>query len=262
MKKPKGEYAIQTVVNAMRLLEAFRDEEQLGVTEISRRLALHKNNVFRLLATLEQQGYIEQCTDSERYRLGIRTLELGQSFSRSRTLLRCARRVAEDLSERSGETAHLGVMRDFEVVHLLGERADRLVTTGLRVGQRLPVHCTALGKILLGCAPEGVRQSFDRGRGVDGGLALRTEATITDSHKFFEHLRTVAVRGFAVDIGECEDGLCCAAAPVFDVEGQVVAALSVSGPAFRLGEDRLLGEIAPLVMSSAERLSRDMGYAT
>ena len=74
MRKPKSDYAIQTVVNAMRVLEAFRDEEELGVTEISRRLGLHKNNVFRLLATLEQQGYIEQSSDNERYRLGGRSL--------------------------------------------------------------------------------------------------------------------------------------------------------------------------------------------
>ncbi len=120
MKKPKGEYAIRTVVNAMRLLEAFRDEDELGVTEISRRLALHKNNVFRLLATLEQQGYIEQCSRSERYRLGVGSLELGQSFARSRTLLRCARGVLEELAHASRESSHLGVMRDFEVALVVG----------------------------------------------------------------------------------------------------------------------------------------------
>jgi IclR family KDG regulon transcriptional repressor len=260
MKKPKGEYSIQTVVNAIRLLEAFRDEEELGVTEISRRLALHKNNVFRLLATLEQQDYIEQCARSERYRLGVRCLELGQSFARSRTLVRCARAALEELASSSQETSHLGVMRGDEVVHLAGEQTERCVMSGLRVGRRLPLHCTALGKVLLACAPEEVRQDFDRRSG-EGRLAARTPHTIVDSHKFFEHLRGVAVQGFAIDLGECEEGLSCAAAPVFDVEGQVVAALSVSGPSFRLGEDRLLAEVAPLVASAAERLSRELGYA-
>jgi IclR family KDG regulon transcriptional repressor len=260
MKKPKGEYAIQTVVNAMRLLEAFRDEEELGVTEISRRLALHKNNVFRLLATLEQQGYIEQCARSERYRLGVRSLELGQSFARSRTLLRCARAALEELAVASTECTHLAVMRDYEVVHLAGERTERSVMSGLRVGRRLPVHCTALGKVLLGCAPEELRQDFDR-RSPNGRLAALTGDTIVDAHKFFEHLRGVAVQGFAVDMGECEEGLSCAAAPVFDAAGDVVAALSVSGPSFRMGEDRLLAEVAPLVVSAAERLSRELGYA-
>ena len=109
MKKPKGDYAIQTVVNAMRLLEAFRDEEELGVTELSRRLSLHKNNVFRLLATLEQQGYIEQSAASDRYRLGVESLELGQAFLRGRTLLRRAR--ADSRGARD-EARGVGAPRD------------------------------------------------------------------------------------------------------------------------------------------------------
>ena len=260
MKKPKGDYAIQTVVNAMRLLEEFRDEEMLGVTELSRRLALHKNNVFRLLATLEQQGYIEQSCDNERYRLGVKALELGQSFARSRTLLRRARAVLADLAGKTRESAHVAVIRDFEVVHVAGEQTERPVMSGLRLGQRLPAHCTALGKALLGCAPEEVRQAYDRDVVNGGSLEARTDQTITDPHKLFEELSSVGVRGFAVDLEECEEGLCCAAAPVYDTDGRVVAALSVSGPRFRLTQDRLLGEIAPLVAAAGERLSRDLGY--
>ena len=260
MRKPKGDYAIQTVVNAMRVLEAFRDEEELGVTEISRRLALHKNNVFRLLATLEQQGYIEQSSDNERYRLGVRSLELGRSFTRSHPLLRRARAVLGELAEHTRESVHLAVMDDFEVVHVHGEQTERAVMTGLRVGQRLPVHCTALGKVLLGCSPEKVRETFDRELAANGGLKERTPATIVDPHKFFEHLRTVAVRGFATDLEECAAGLSCTAAPVFDADGRVVAALSVSAPRFRLGEGRLLEAAAELVVAAGGELSRDLGY--
>ena len=161
MRKPKGEYAIQTVINAMRLLEAFRDEEELGVTELSRRLALHKNNVFRLLATLEQEGYIEQRADTERYRLGVRVLELGCAYARNRSLLCNAEPVLEALALETGETCHLGVLRDFEVVHVRGRQTERAVMCGLREGKRLPAHCTALGKVLLGCGSEALRQAYD-----------------------------------------------------------------------------------------------------
>jgi DNA-binding IclR family transcriptional regulator len=260
MKKPKGEYAIQTVINAMRLLESFRDEEELGVTAIARRLALHKNNVFRLLATLEQQGYIEQNERTERYRLGIRSLELGRAFARSRNLLRRARPVLEDLAASSRESSHLALLRDFEVVHVDGEQSDQLVATGLRVGRRLPSHCTALGKVLLACSPEEVRQQYDQTVVAAHGLEKRTATTIVDPHKLFEHLRTVAVSGFALDVEECETGLSCAAAPVFDADGALVAALSVSGPSFRLTEERLHEEMVPLVVAAAERLSRDLGF--
>jgi DNA-binding IclR family transcriptional regulator len=250
MKKPKGDYAIQAVINAIRLLETFRDEEEQGVTPLAKRLDLHKNNVFRLLATLEQLGYIEQCAESDRYRLGVRSLELGQSFGRSRNLLRRARQILDDLVLTCGESTHLGLLRD-----------ERLVLTGTRVGSTLPAHCTALGKVLLGCAPTEVRKSFDHEIVAGGNLPMVTPATICDPAKFFEHLRTVAVRGFALDLDECETGLSCAAAPVFDGDGELVAAISVSGPSFRLPEERIVDEIVPLVVASADRLSRELGFA-
>ena len=260
MKKPKGDYAIQTVVNAMRLLEAFRDEEELGVTELSRRLSLHKNNVFRLLATLEQQGYIEQSAASDRYRLGVESLELGQAFLRGRTLLRRARPVLEALAKQLEESVHLATLRDFDVVHLDGAQAEQLVMTGLRVGRRLPLHCTALGKVLLAGSSENVREAYDRSMREAGGLVARTPGTIVDRDKFVEHVRTVAGAGFALDLEECQPGLSCAAAPVHDASGRMVAALSVSGPAFRLGEERLLRNAVPAVLAAAETLSRELGY--
>lgn len=261
MKKPKGDYAIQAVINAIRLLETFRDEEEQGVTPIAKRLDLHKNNVFRLLATLEQLGYIEQCGESGRYRLGVRSLELGQSFGRSRNLLRRARPILDELVVTCGESAHVGLLRDMQVVHVEGRSPERLVLTGTRVGLALPAHCTALGKVLLGCAPKGVLETFDREVIAGGNLPKLTATTICDPAKFFEHLRTVTVRGYALDLEECEPGLSCAAAPVFDGDGQLVAAISVSGPSFRLDEPRLHDEIVPLVVAAAERLSRDLGYA-
>ncbi|MEE3332002.1 MAG: IclR family transcriptional regulator [Myxococcota bacterium] len=258
MPKPKSDYAIQTVQNALSLLETFHDEVELGVSELSRRLKLHKNNVFRLLATLEQDGYIEQSDSTDRYRLGPRCLELGRSFARGSCLLERARPVLESLALELGETAHLGVMHDFEVVHLDGEQPRQMVLASSRIGRRLPVHTTALGKVLIGCADEETRMDYDQQVVVDG-LKASTEASIIDRDKFFEHLRSVAVQGFALDVGECEAGLCCAAAPVFDESGRCVAAISVSGPASRVTEDELHGTIVPRVIDAAERLSKQLG---
>jgi IclR family KDG regulon transcriptional repressor len=261
MKKQKSEYSIQTVANALKLLEAFRDEEEMGVTELSRRLDLHKNNIFRLLATLELNGYVEQSANTDRYRLAVGCLELGQAYLRSRGLLRGARPLLEEIASESSESSHLAVMRDFEVIHLDGVASEQLVATGLRIGQKLPVHCTALGKVLLGCSPKGVHEAFD-GALASGEFARRTDATIVDAQKLFDQARSAALQGFALDVEECEPGLACAAAPVFDGAGNLVAALSVSGPAFRLTEERLLGEIAPMVAAAAGRLSHELGYAS
>jgi DNA-binding IclR family transcriptional regulator len=136
------------------------------------------------------------------------------------------------------------------------------VATPPRVGVRLDAHCTALGKVLLACGDPSVRDRFAEhlgGRGV--ALARHTPATVTDREKLLDHLRTVAAQGWAVDLEECEPGLRCAAAPVHDASGSVVAALSVSGPAFRLGEDALLQDVVPLVVDAAARLSRELGHA-
>jgi DNA-binding IclR family transcriptional regulator len=259
MSKPKSDYSIQTVSNALRLLAAFDSEYELGVSELSRRLGLHKNNVFRLLATLEERGYIEQCARSELYRLGVRCLELGQAYTRGHELLRCSRPILEELSAQVRESSHLAVLRDFQVVHLHGVQPQRLVLTALRTGVRLPAHCTALGKVLLGCTSEEIRQAYDRRVVELDGLRAASDFTIVDRDKFFEHLSTVAVQGFALDIEESEEGLHCVAAPVVDATGRLCAAISISGPSFRLPEEFLFREIVPVVTAAADRLSCAIG---
>jgi DNA-binding IclR family transcriptional regulator len=258
--KPKSEYMIQTVSNALRLLEVFYDEPELGVSELSRRLGLHKNNVFRLLATLELGGYMEQSASNDRYRLGVRCLELGRAYSRSHTLVERARPALGKLVENLGETAHLGVLREFEVVHLDGIQSSRLLVTASRVGQRLPVHCSALGKVLMGCAAAATRERYDALVVSGGALEALTPATVVDGAKLFEQLRTVGGLGYALDISECEEGLNCAAAPVYDENGEVLAALSVSGPSFRVTEDVLYSKVVPMLTSVTKELSSALGF--
>jgi DNA-binding IclR family transcriptional regulator len=260
MKRSKSEYVIQTVTNALRLLEQFGDEEELGVTELSKRLDLHKNNVFRLLATLEERSYVEQSSGSDRYRLGPRCLELGQALVRNRSLARHGRAALEALVRETGESAHLGALDGFEVMHLDGEQPDRLLVTSLRVGRRLGAHCTALGKTLLACGEPALRGRFDREVIAQAGLVARTAATFTDREKFLDHLGDVARQGFALDLEECEAGLSCVAAPVHDASGAVVAALSISAPSQRLDPEALLQETVPRVVEAAGRLSRDLGH--
>jgi DNA-binding IclR family transcriptional regulator len=168
--------------------------------------------------------------------------------------------VLEELVHKVGETAHIAVIRDFEVVHLDGVLADQMVLTAVRVGQRLPVHCTALGKVLVGCGGLAMQESFGRSIASDEGLTPRTESTIVDTQKLFDELRSVSAQGFAVDLEECERGMRCVAAPVHDMAGSVVAAISISGPGFRLSEEALHGDIGRRVVASAEHLSQELGY--
>jgi len=260
MHRAKSEYAIQTVTNALRVLEVFEADEEIGVTELARRLHLHKNNVFRLLATLEDKGWVEQSADSERYRLGAACLRLARNYARTHGLMRWSRPALEQLARETGETAHLGVLRGFEVVHLDGEQSPGLLVTGLRIGSRMPCHSTALGKILLGCGSVETLEGFDR-QLASRGVEAFTPETITDRDKLIEHLHRVAGQGWALDVEESCAGVACAAAPVLDATGRTVGALSVSGPAFRLDRDALEARIAPAVVAAASALSRQLGAA-
>ncbi|HKA14767.1 MAG TPA: IclR family transcriptional regulator [Myxococcota bacterium] len=259
-KKPKSDYAIQAVANALRLLQVFREEDEVGVAELARRLELPKNNVFRLLATMEELGFIEQSCASGRYRLGLACHSLGQAFTRARPLIERARPVLDRLQTETGETVHLAVRDGFEVVHLEARAPAREIAIGVRTGRRAPMHCTALGKVLLGCSPERIWREFDEQVVRRGKLPQRTDRSIDNPIKFFEHLRSVAGLGYAVDIGELEDGLGCAAAPVHAGDGELVAALSVSAPLFRVGEEALVGDLRCKVIVAAERLSASLGY--
>jgi DNA-binding IclR family transcriptional regulator len=263
MRRPKSSYVIQAVANGLKILEEFGGADaELGVTELSNRVGLHKNSVFRLLATLEQSGYVEQCAQTDRYRLGRACLALGQAFSETRSLVRFARPLLARLAVELKETSHLGVLSGYEVVHLAAKPAPQLVASALRIGQRLPGHCTALGKVLLAGKSAQALAQLDKEKVRAGKLVALTAATIVDRDKFFEHLRAVASQGYALDLEECAAGLCCVAAPVHDASGVVIAALSISAPVFRVNEARIHAEVMPRVVAAASELSRRMGFAS
>ena len=173
--------------------------------------------------------------------------------------MRSARPILVELSAKLRETVHIAALRGFEVIHLDSEVPEQLILTSSRVGLRLPANCTAVGKVLLaGLTPE-VREKLVQELFAQSGFESRTPNTIVDPDKFSEHLSSVAIQGYGVDLEEHEIGLCCVAAPVMDESGQTVAAISVSGPSFRLSQDHLLGTVAPAAIAAAAKLSRNLG---
>jgi len=256
-KKEKAEYTVQSVDRALDILESFDyNDEELGVTELANRLKLHKNNVFRLLATLEVRGYIEQDKKTGNYRLGIKTFEIANVFLHHLGLRRQARPILEDLVDRCDETAYLSVLDGSDVIYILMHETSQTVRIVPRLGRRLPLHCTAAGKAQLAF------ESADRLRLIfkDGPLPKLTEKTITNYEAFREHLREVAKAGFAVDNEEFEGGVRCIAAPVKDYSHKVVASVGLSGPLSRFSLERIEKELAPLVKEAGEKLSERLGY--
>lgn len=256
MQREKTNYVIQSVAHALDVLEQFYGElDELGVTELSKRLKLHKNNVFRLLATLESRGYIEQNKATENYRLGIRCLQLGQTYVQQMGLLRQARPILEDVARRSRENTFVAVMRRNAAVPLQVVESTQPVRIVSNVGEALPLHSTAVGKVFLAFeSEEGVRNA------VGGHLEKHSDRTITEVGSLLEHLKIVADRGWAVEDGEHVADVRSVAVPVRDYTRNVVGALAVSGPAYRIEPDRIEKELAPLVTQAGRDLSSRLGF--
>src|SRR2546422_7072509 len=238
VRREKSNYIIQSVSHSLDVLEQFAGEaEELGVTELSKRLRLHKNNVFRLLATLESRGYIEQNRATENYRLGIRCLQLGQSYVQHMGLLRQARPIMAELVRQARETTYLAVLRRAAVVPVEVIEADRPVGIVSQLGEALPLHCTAAGKAHLAFEQEDELRAL-----VPDGLPRFTERTIVDRQALLQQLRTVAASAYPVDLGEHLEDVRAAAAPVRDYARAGVGALAAEGPDAHLPPARL-GEV-------------------
>src|SRR5512140_431223 len=195
-KREKGNYTIQSVSHALDILESFtRTEDELGVTELAKRLSLHKNNVFRLLATLEHRGYIEQNRETENYRLGVKTLQIGSIFIEQRECRRQARPILENLMAASGETAVVAVLRGNKVIIMDSVETDKTVRAVSRIGAMLPAHCTAVGKIQLAqFAAADLERMYP-----DGELLAITPKTITSHAALAVDLKKALERGYALE---------------------------------------------------------------
>lgn len=257
VRRDKSNYIIQSVAHALDVLEEFRgDHDELGVTELSKKLKLHKNNVFRILATLQSRSYIEQNKTNDNYRLGIKCLELGQTFIRQRGLLRQAQPILHELAENSGETSYISILRSNDVVYLDAVETTSTVRVISRVGLHMPIHATAAGKALVAFESEDeLRKRFHSSE-----LTRFTKNTITDAERLLRDLEAARKLEYATDLEEFEEGLRCIAGPVRDYTRKVIAAISVSGPAHRLSDEKISQAIGPVVARSARALSARLGF--
>jgi DNA-binding IclR family transcriptional regulator len=256
VRREKTNYIIQSVSHALDVLEQFTGEsDELGVTELSKRLKLHKNNVFRLLATLESRGYIEQNKATENNRLGIRCLQLGQTYVMQMGLLRQAHPIIESLANAAGETAFVAVLRKASVVPLDAVEANRPIRLTSRIGEALPLHCTAAGKVQLAFISDA-----DLREALIEGLPKFTDTTIIDRQALLAQLRSVAERGYSLEIGEHLSEVNSVAVPIRDYTRNVVGSLAVSGPAHRMDSERIEKEIVPLMQKAGHELSSRLGF--
>jgi DNA-binding IclR family transcriptional regulator len=257
MKAVAGKYIIQTVSRAMDLLEQFQEgDTELGLTDLTTRMKLQKNNVFRLVVTLKEKDYIEINNLTGKYRLGIKTRALGQVATRQTNFENHSRPVLNDLKHCCHETCNFSIIRDGHNYYLDGVESDLPVRVTQRVGSSQPLYCTAAGRVQLAfMAAEQQRELLSASE-----LTKLTPRTITDPDLFQAELVRVAEQGYAIDDQEHDAGVMEIAAPVFDAQSNIVGALSIIGPEMRLAGRRLSEELLPLLCDSAARLSVALGY--
>ena len=245
--------AADRVVTVLELLA--ESPEGLGPSEIAERLEVHKATASRLLGTLAARHFVER-TSPGRYRLGPGVIRLAGFAIHGTGLVTSARPAIEALSARTGETVTLGILEGLHVLYV-DEVYDRhSIVSANWIGRRSPVHCSSSGKVLVAFDDDRVDQVLH------GPLEGQTRHSVTDPGALRAVLADVRRRGFAASAGELEEGLNTVAVPV-RLEGRVVAAVSISGPSFRLPA-RDLPRLAPLAERACAVIERDMrrGVAT
>jgi IclR family transcriptional regulator, KDG regulon repressor len=257
-KKPVN--LVQTIERVSEILDTVsRNTQGVTIRDLSSQLTLPKGTVHRLLSSLAYFGYIRQDTKTKNYFLGLKLLELGNLIVDQLDLRKIAEPLLVGLIERVRETAHMVILDRNEVVYIDKIETEQH-TGGLkmtsRVGSRNLAHSCAVGKVLLSYLSEDELNEAI----AEKGLPKKTDNTITDPLKFKEHLLTVKNQGYAIDEEENEKGIRCVAAPIFDGKGKAVAAISVSGPAFRVTRKLVQDTIRKEVMKTASEISQLLGF--
>ncbi|RDH79298.1 IclR family transcriptional regulator [Mycolicibacterium moriokaense] len=246
--------AVQSVDRALLVLEILASMGQAGVTEIAAELDVHKSTVSRLVAVLEARGYVEQVSERGKYRLGFSIARLARASSGHLDLAKLSQDVCDTLAPELGETTNVAILDDDRVVNVVETIGPEQITLRTWVGQSCPAHATSSGKVLLaGLEPSDVRARLA------ARLESFTASTVTKPGDLERELVTVRERGWARVVEELEVGLNAVSAPVYDADSNVIAALSISGPAYRLSPERF-PEIAKQVTAAAETISRRLGW--
>ena len=246
---------VQSVDRAISVMEILAQRGEAGVSEVAAEINVHKSTAFRLLGALEARGLVEQAGERSKYRLGFGIVRLAGAVTDSIDITQQGRPVCESLTEELGETVNIAVLQKHYAVNLYQVRGPGAVTAQNWVGQLTPLHATSSGKILLAHLPAKERAVLV----AETGLKKVTSHTITAKTKLEKSLAGVREAGYAWAREELELGLHAIAAPIRNREGTVIAAVSASGPSYRLTEERL-HELAPVLCKGADEISHRMGY--
>jgi DNA-binding IclR family transcriptional regulator len=251
-------YAINSVLRAAQILESFSLEKPTySHSEISRKLGLNKTAVTRLLSSLEKAGLLEKDAESGKYGLTVKLYQIGSVYINRTGITEAARPVLSELTASCNESSHLSVLQEYEVLYIDKVECSRPIRMMSYVGRKLPAYCTGTGKVFLAHMNREELKTFFR------VVKMRriTPKTLTTREALGLELARVRTQGYAVDWAENETEVVAVAAPVRNQAGEVVAAVSIAGPVYRITEEGVREKIVPAVVRAAQTISRRLGYA-
>ena len=246
---------VQSLSRAFTILEAVaRHREGIGLAELSKLVGLHNSTTFHLAKTMVSLGYVRQERDSKRYRVGRPLFALAASALDEIEMVNVATPIMEELSRETGESSHFAVRMGDAVVVIARTSGPGAFQLTDRVGVVRPAHCTALGKIILAALrPDQLKRFLER---VD--LTPSTKKSITEPAVLLREIAEIRRDAVAFDDGEFNPEVRCVAVPVYNFTGDVVGALGVSGPIWRM-TDQMLQSRAKAVKAAANQLSAEFG---
>jgi IclR family transcriptional regulator, KDG regulon repressor len=253
--KENGEYNVRAIERALQILDCFDARHpDRGLTEIAQQVGLHKATTHRIVMTLLNSGYLDKSPDGQKYRLGLRLASLGSIVTSQMNLRRDSLPYMTQLCERFEEACDLSIFDNGEVLYIEVLRSNHALNIAAAIGQRLPLHCTASGKIFLAHMPLEDREKY-----LHPPLASFTAKTITGVEKLNKQFKEILSKGYGMDDEEIEVGIRAISAPIFNKDGKVAAAVSVPGPTTRMSDERI-PEIAAGLLETAALCSRRQGW--
>src|SRR3954447_18721175 len=254
LKSQEDSY-LSSVKNALRILKSFTmDEPEKKISDLSTSLGLNKSTVSRTMTTLGSEGFVFKDPETKKYRLGLSILSLSGIVNNNMDIYRESQPVLNKLVENIGETAHISVLDNLDVIYLQKVDCNHPVRFLTHIGKRNPPYCTSSGKVLLAFSHDKVLSQV-----INKGLTKFTKHTITNPQKLRDHLKQVKENGYASSTEEILEGVTSIAAPIYDYRGKVIAALSVVGPMQRIHSQKIPG-YSKKVISAAREISLRMGY--
>jgi IclR family transcriptional regulator, acetate operon repressor len=245
--------SVQALERGLNLLAIIAEADGLSLTSIAQRAGIAPSTAHRILTTLKSNGFVQDDSHGN-YLIGVQAFRAGSAFLRNRKLSDVGRITLRRLMEESGETANIAIEIESAVVFISQMESHRSIRAFHRPGARGPMHASSLGKAMLAAlSDEAVAQKLHR-----VGMPRLTERTIVDPDALLSDLALIRKRGWSIDDEEQADGMRCVGSAIYNEHGEVIGAVSVSGPTVRVTDERL-GELGPMVKRAAAEITERVG---